>query len=142
MKLKDQGNLSELKKIEQAFKEYGSKYVGNKKCHYPKSLQALAVKALDKGFNAEEVAKASGVTAKSVYNWRNLNSSTKKKSERPLRQLKLVGEPSVSQAAQIESTKEAKSARIILSSGVLIEILPEDLSTDLLLRLCGLEVLR
>jgi hypothetical protein len=142
MKLKDQGDLSDLKKIEQSFKEYGSKYVGNKKCHYPKDLQALAVKVLSKGFNVDEIAKACGVTSKSVYNWRNSSSIIKKKSERPVRQLKLVCEASRSQATQIVTTKEAKSARIILTSGVSIEIPTKDLSTDLLLRLCGLEVSR
>lgn len=127
-----------LSQIENTFKTHRSERT-SKNMRFPAELQSLAVMALG-NFTEAEVARAAGVVAKSVRNWRDARQKAKKSVAKiKARRLKVVSqrpEPELSFAAQ--TTCLSSLARITLLSGVVIELLESQLSTGILRELCGL----
>ncbi len=130
-----------LGEIEDAFKAYKPKST-SKNVHYPKDLQQLAVSALRKKINAAEIARAAGVTAKSIRNWHSATPKIKKTQSMPkAKRLKVISQRPglvMDHSFRIVSSM----AQIKLQSGVVIEVLASELTAELLRKLCELEVLR
>lgn len=128
--------VATLAEIADAFKAHKPKST-SKNVHYPKALRQFAVSALSKKITAAEIARAAGVAPKSIRNWRDAIPKVIQTQLMPkARRLKVI--PLRPQTA----FEHCSVAQIKLPSGVVIEMAPSELSTDLLCRLCGLENLR
>lgn len=126
-----------LDQIEEAFNAHRPKG-GAKASHFPKKLQQLAVSAISRQFTVAEIAKAAGVTPKSIRNWRNTLPKSSASSVPKVKRLKVVAQRTSPVRAELSSV--ISMARITLPSGVLIEVSTTVLSSGLLSQLC--EVVR
>lgn len=98
----------------------------NKIRRYPLRLRRNAVGTLNLGFNASEVARASGVNVQSILNWR--------------KDLSLLAPPPKELEIEDESmiaTPVDEVARVFLRSGVCIELSAKALTASFFKRIIG-----
>ena len=120
-----------LEEIEDTFKKYRSEHP-EQVSHFPDALKRLPLLALSEGIPQRDIARAAGLTPKSMRYWRNRFAEEQVGAAKKLKLVEQRLEP-------IESDRVLKQmARITLKSGVVIEVPPSELSTELLSRLCEL----
>lgn len=120
-----------LEEIEDTFKKYRSEHP-EQVSHFPDALKRLPLLALSEGIPQRDIARATGLTPKSMRYWRNRFAEDQVGVAKKLKLVEQRLEP-------IESDRVLKQmARITLKSGVVIEVPPSELSTELLSRLCEL----
>lgn len=119
-------------RIASEFSAHREQHIG-KTGHYPAQLKRLALSGLAKGLKPSEVAAAAQLTTKSIYNW----SQSAPKSAAPT-ELKLVSRSGPENVrSSCETTAQVK---IRIGKDVTIELLPSELSLELLQRLSQLEL--
>ena len=119
-----------LEEIEDSFKKYRSEH-SEQASHFPDELKRLPLLALSEGIPQRDIARAAGLTPKSMRYWRNRFAE----EQVVAKNLKLVEQ----RPEPTKSDRPLKEmARITLKSGVVIEVPTSELSTELLSRLCEL----
>ena len=119
-----------LEEIEDSFKKYRSEHP-EQASHFPDELKRLPLLALSEGIPQRDIARAAGLTPKSMRYWRNRFAE----EQVVAKNLKLVEQ----RPEPTKSDRPLKEmARITLKSGVVIEVPTSELSTELLSRLCEL----
>ena len=126
--------IAKLEEIEISFKSYRLEHP-EKRGHFPKDLKRLALLALSEGIPQREIAHAAGLTPKAIRNWRNRFVRVTDEKVTMAKNLKLVEQRP---EAVVFDNPGKQVARITLKSGVVIEVPPSELSTELLSRLCEL----
>ena len=120
-----------LEEIEDTFKKYRSEHP-EQASHFPDELKRLPLLALSEGIPQRDIARAAGLTPKSMRYWRNRFAEEQVAVAKNLKLVEQRLEP-------IESDRALKQmARITLKSGVVIEVPPSELTSELLARLCEL----
>ena len=128
--------LTRLEEIEISFKHQRLEHP-EKKGHFPKDLKKLALLALSEGIPQRDIARAAGLTPKAIRNWRNRFTKVTEEQVSMATNLKLV-EHRPEACVSVSEIAVKQMARITLQSGVVIEVPPSELSTELLSRLCEL----
>lgn len=128
MKIKNRQSKINSKNLINLGRAFGKFRNGNtrKIRRYPLKLQRKAVETLSLGFNASEVARASGVDVQSIFNWRKSISLLAP----PPRELELEDVAMV--VAPVDEV-----AKVFLPSGVCIELSAKALSASFLKRIVG-----
>lgn len=116
-------------RIASEFAAHRERHVG-KTGHYPAQLKKLALSGLAKGLKPSEVAEAAQLTTKSIYNWTQSAPKIAAPSE-----LTLV--PALAESGGL-SSEPSRSVMIRIGKCVSIELLPSELSLELLQRLSQL----
>ena len=138
MRSDEQEIAATLDQVADAFKAHKPKGT-SKNFHFPKDLRKLAVSALSNDCSIVEVANAADVAPKSIRNWRD--ACEKKQSTPKFKRLKVVAERVIAPMSANTTVGVLESPiRITLQSGVVVELPASELSTEFLLRLCGLGV--
>ena len=126
-----------LRLIEREFAKFRNKNP-DKKIGYPANLKILINSDEARVLSALEVSKAAKITPKSVRNWQD-GFGYKSKRLMP-RELRLVADSGARERSTVGSSEKRHDARVTLSNGVAIELPVTELSTELLTKLCGLEL--
>ena len=118
--------LQVIKKLELAFGRHRRRNDGKRS--YPAKLKEMAIAAEDGGVAVRTVAAAAGVAPQSLRNWRTDGGFVSPK------ELKIVtGHESLNPVASIN----ACMARVMLPSGITIEVPTSALTTTLIAALSG-----
>lgn len=120
-----------LRRIEEVFSR-----VRPNRYRVPTELKELAVSALRSGHDAKAIAKAAGVSRQTVVNWESGMRSASAVAPAPV-QLKVIEKAAMSARPDTDPSVVCAVAKIVLRSGVRVEMPVGALDAKLLLVLSG-----